>query len=207
MEAQDSKLRIAFDTCAIRYMLENPNYARMVLTHLDLRGATVHICATVALETRAQHVAVDQLVPMVKEQGGDVVFGDITAPMESDARDMVARHAPLLHSPDNRILAYAKKHTLVLLTRDKGLEAVAGREGVKVINPDKLCGTDSRPRSRYENTAAAHSRHRPPGRGRAGHAAASASAHSRRPPADRGAGASRKRRRRNLPRRAAPLRA
>ena len=186
-------------------MLENPNYARMVLTHLDLRGATVHICATVALETRAQDVAVDRLVSMVKEQGGDVVFGDITASMEADARAMVVRHAPLLHPPDNRILAYTKKNTLVLLTRDQGLEAVAKREGVKVINPDKLCGTDGRPRSRYENTAAAHSRHRFPGRGGAGHA--TAAAHSRRPPADRGAGASRKRRRRNLPRRAAPPRA
>ena len=206
MEIQEQNKRIAFDTCVIRSMLENPNYASMVLTRLDLRGAMVHICATVALETRAQDVAVDLLVSMVKEQGADVVFGDITAQMEVDARAMVVRHAPLLHPPDNRILAYAKKNALVLFTRDQGLEAAAKREGVKAINPDKLCGTDGRPRSRYENTAAAHSRRPFLGRGSAGHAA-SAAAHSRRPPADRGAGASRKRRRRNLPRRAAPLRA
>lgn len=185
METDKANLKVAFDTCAIRSMLENPNYARMVLTRLDLRGATVHICATVALETRAQDMAVDLLVSMVKEQGADVVFGDITAQMRSDARAMMLR-APLLHPPDDFILAYAKMHGLVLLTRDRGLEAAASGEGVKVINPDKMCGTDARPRSRYENTAAAHSR--------------------RRPPADRGAGASRKRRRRNLPRRAAPLR-
>ena len=183
-------------------MVENPNYARMVLTHLDLRGAVIHICKTVALETREQHVALDSLVSMVEEQGADVVFGAITTEMESDARDMVVRHAPLLHYPDNRILAYAKKLVLVLLTRDQGLVTVAEREGVGVINPDKLCGTTGRPMSRYEITAAAHARRRALGRGDAAHPAAP---RPRPPPANCGAGASPKRRRRHLPRRAAPL--
>lgn len=185
MKTEASNLRIALDTCVIRSMVENPNYARMVLMRLDLHGAVIHICKTVALETREQHVALDSLVSMVEEQGADVVFGSITTGMESDARGMVMHHAPLLHYPDNRILAYAKKLALVLLTRDRGLETVAEREGVGVINPDKLCGTDGRPRSRHEITAAAHARRRALGRGGAAHPAAPRPGP---PPADRGAG-------------------
>ena len=205
MSIPDTSKGIALDTCVIRSMMENPNYTDMVFQRIDLRGASVDVCKTVALEARGQDVALDMAVAKLEARGAVVVHGDITARMRADAEAMLELHAPLLHRPDNYILAYAKALALVLLTRDRGLEAAAEREGVGVINPDKLCGTDRRPRSGFESTAAAYSRLLPRGRGGVPHGPAAA--HSRRPPADHVAAASRKRRRRNLPRRASPLRA
>ena len=204
MSILDTSKGIALDTCVIRNMMENPNCADMVFLHIDLRGVSVHICETVALEARGQDVALDLMVAKLEGRGADVVRGDITARMRADARAMEECHEELKY-PDNRILAYTKVHGLVLLTQDQDLEAVAGREGAGAINPDKLCGTDRRPRSAFENIAAAYSRHRPRGRGGVPHGTAAAT-HSRRPPADHGSTASRKRRRRNLHRRASPLR-
>lgn len=175
---------IALDTCVIRNMLENPNYADMLSTRVSLRGSTVHVCSRVVYEASRQDMAIERVVGKLEGLGARVELGEVTEQMRADAKAMEARHAPLLHWPDSDILAHAKARHLVLLTRDRGLEAVAEMEGVAVINPDKLCGTSGRPRSSYEHTAAVH---------------------SRRPPPDHAAPACRKRRRRNLPRRASPL--
>ena len=186
MSKQESKKGIALDTCVIRTMMENPNYTDMLSMRVSLRGVEVHVCPRVVDEMRQQGIAVGPMVGKLEGLGVHVVFGEVDARMRADAKAMVARYAPLLHWHDSGILAHAKARLLVLLTRDRDLETVAGMEGVEVINPDKLCGTSGRPNSSYENTAAAH---------------------SRRPPPDRGVHARRKKRRRNLPRRAAPLHA
>lgn len=186
MSEQNTSKGIALDTCVIRNMLENPNYADMLSTRVDLRGRTVHVCSRVVDEASQQDMAIERVTGKLEGLGASVELGEVTGQMKADAKAMVARHAPLLHWPDSDILAYTVAQHLVLLTRDRGLEAAAEMEGVAVINPDKLCGTSNRPRSSYEHTVAAH---------------------SRRPPPDHAAPACRKRRRRNLPRRAAPLRA
>ena len=186
MRIPNTSKEIALDTCVIRSMMENPNYADMVFQRIDLHGVSVHICRTVAHEARGQDMDLDLVVAKLEGRGATVVFGDITARMRANAVTMLGLHEPLLHYPDNHILAYAKVLGLVLLTRDRKLETVAEKEDVGVINPDKLCGTDRRTPSRFEGTVAAHSRRSPP---------------------DHPTGILRKRRRRNLPRRASPLRA
>ena len=186
MSKQKTSVGIALDTCVIRNMLENPNYADMLSMHVNLRGRTVHICSRVVYEASQQDMDVERVVGKLEGLGASVELGEVTEQMQADAKAMEARYPSLLHWPDSDILAYTKAHHLVLLTRDRGLEAAAEMEDVAVINPDKLCGTSNRPRSSYEHTATVH---------------------SRRPPPDHAAPACRKRRRRNLPRRAAPLRA
>ena len=185
MSIPNTSKRYAFDTCVLRRMMDTPNYAAMLQMHVDLLGADVHIGRTVAREALEQDVPLDFVVAMLEGYGANVVFGDDTAQVKTTARAMLAQHAPLLHPPDHHVLAYTNVVELVLVTCDHDLEAVAMSEGTEVIDPDKLCGTDRRRRSAFENTVATH---------------------SRRPPADHGAAAGRKRRRRNLPRRAPPLR-
>lgn len=186
MSKQESNGGMALDTCVVRRMRASLNYVDMLSTLVNLRGVEVCICSRVVDELKRQGIAVGPIADRLEGLGARVVFEEVDARMSADAKAMEARRAPLLHWPDSDILANAMARSRALLTCDRDLEAVAKMEGVEVINPDKLCGTSGRPNSSYENTAAAH---------------------SRRPSPDRGVPARRKKRRRNLPRRAAPLRA
>ena len=188
MSKQESNRGMALDTCVIRRMRENLNYVDMLSTLVNLRGVEVHACSRVVDELKRQGIAVGPIADRLEGLGARVVFEKVDALISADAKAMEARRAPLLHWPDSDILAHAKARSIVLLTCDRDLEAVAGMEGVEVVNPDKLCGADSLPRSPYESADVARARRLPARPGRA-----AAPVH--------------KRGRRHLHRRAAPLRA
>lgn len=174
---------IALDTCVIKKMMDNANYADMLQARIDLRGVDVHICSQVGIEARRKDLDSGVIGAKLEGLGANVIYGQITNRMRAEAKAMEKRRAGL-HNGDSEILAYTKEWGLGLLTGDKNLAAATEMEGVDVVNPDQLCGTDNRPKSSYECNAAANAR-RFNLRGC-------------------GPAAPRKRRRRNLPRRARP---
>ncbi len=138
---------ITLDTCVGMNMLKNPNFADMLAVHVGLDGRSVHLCAQAVTEMERKEIDVGKLRGVFEARGAAVSVGGGARDADRLAERLEAEHAGL-HAGDSRILAHAVRTRTYLVTCDKELAAAACAAGVRVVNPDELCGTMRAARSR-----------------------------------------------------------
>ena len=137
------------DTSALLRMIRNRNYRDMLRVRKVFDGKIVHICEQAAKEARRHGAGRKAIRSMFEALNATVVFdGASTQALRDEAVAMEGRNKGL-HPGDSEIAASAKSNDSALCTRDKPQGKAAAAEGMPVVNPDGLLGSDGWFRGRY----------------------------------------------------------
>lgn len=137
------------DTSTIIRMIRSSNNRDLLRVRKVFDGKIVHICEQAAKEARKHGAGRKAIRSMFEALNATVVFdGASTRGLRDEAKAMEGRNKGL-HSGDSEIAASAKSIDSVLCTRDKPQGKAAVAEGMPVVNPDGLLGSDGWFRGRY----------------------------------------------------------
>ncbi len=127
------------DTCIGRRCYENPEYLDMLKLRFDLKSIKP-VFTTISVyevDKRAEYCFDEMQSKLQSSIGTKIKVKKITCEMNHLGIWLIDNNEGL-HTPDDRILAYAMVTDSVLITCDKGLETAARNVGQDVINPDNV---------------------------------------------------------------------
>lgn len=142
------------DTCIGRRCYENPAYLDMLKMKIDLESSqTVFTQVSIyEADKRAEYGFDDMQSKLESSFGTEIKVQKITYDMSQLGIWLIDNNEGL-HTPDDRILAYAMITNSVLITCDKGLETAARNVDQDVINPDRIVIDFSRTQSNLSKLA------------------------------------------------------
>ncbi len=142
------------DTCIGRRCYENPAYLDMLKMKIDLESSqTVFTQVSIyEVDKRAEYGFDDMQSKLESSFGTEIKVQKITYDMSQLGIWLIDNNEGL-HTPDDRILAYAMITNSVLITCDKGLETAARNVDQDVINPDRIVIDFSRTQSNLSKLA------------------------------------------------------
>jgi hypothetical protein len=134
-----SQKSYVLDSCIGRRCYENPEYLDMLKLRFDLKSIkTVFTTVSVYEVDKSAEYGFNEMQSKLESSVGiKIKVKKITYEMNQLGIWLIDNNEGL-HTPDDRILAYAMLTDSVLITCDKGLETAARNVGQDVINPDNV---------------------------------------------------------------------
>ena len=137
----NERIRYMLDSCVLRRMIENPNYLTACYTKLDLKNSDVFVCDQVIYELQMQNISIEEISEKITAQLGlpfNIQSSESTTQEYIHAIELINKFSPILHWPDNLVLASAIENKTILLSCDKSLIKVATRCDHNCVNPDLI---------------------------------------------------------------------
>ena len=136
---QSKSKKQVFDSCAGIRCYDNPAYCDMLKTKVSGLSTSTIVFTSVSVYEINKNVkcGFDELHSQLESAiDSEILIQKITYGMK-ELGLWLRNHMPVLHIPDDQILAYAMLTNSVLITCDKGLEEAAKLVNQDVINPDR----------------------------------------------------------------------